>query len=235
MLLDRLDPTTREPAPVGDSVVKNILHRCLADDVLSAGRDRVSKRSYLYSSGQVDRRIYIVESGYIKTVTISYQGKECLVGLYGPGDVFGESAFVDDRRTESAVALTNCTVRPVSRLSKSPDTLPRDLMISLLELSLRRVAEQQAVITGLITMQSEHRLAATLLRLARRFGLREGHVLRLSTSLVTQQELSEMVGTTRSRVGYFLRCFNERGIVSRIQGFLLMDEIRVESFLMTES
>jgi len=234
MVLDQLgSPHTEAHLGTGDDVVKERLQRCLADGVLSAGYERVRKRSILYSCGQVDRRIYVLDSGYVKTVTISYQGKECLLGLYGPGDIFGELSFVNESRIDSAVALTECTVRPLSRLSAN--ALPQDLTASLLELCLRRVAEQQVTITGLITTQSEYRLAATLLRLARKFGHQEGALLQLNASLVTQQELSEMVGTTRSRVGYFLRCFHERGIIYRIKGSLLLDEARVESYLMSES
>lgn len=233
MILDQVGlPSIEDHTGTADHEVKALFQRCLDDGILTAGYERVRKRSILYSCGQVDCRIYVLASGYVKTVTISYQGKECLLGLYGPGDIFGELAFVNESRIDSAIALTECIVRPLSRLSTS--ALPKDLTASLLELCLRRVAEQQMIITGLITTQCEHRLAATLLRLARKFGHREGGLLQLSSSLVTQQELSEMVGTTRSRVGYFLRCFHERGMISRGKGTLSLDEAQVESYLMAD-
>lgn len=217
-----------------ETSVREQLRRYLTKNVLCAGCLQVPKRSMVYSSGQEDRRIYVLEQGWVKTVTISSRGKECLLGLYGPGDVFGELGFVQDRRLDSAIALTQCTVRPVNRRTKSVSSLPSELVSSLLELCLQRASEQQCVITDLVTSQSEARLAAALLRLARKFGTREGSTLYLDASLVTQQELSEMVGTTRSRIGYFLRGFAECEMIHRVGGSLVLHEQRIDAYLMSE-
>lgn len=209
------------------SPLREELTRCLAEGVVTASQSRFPKQSLIYGCGEVDRKIYVLEKGWVKTVMMSPGGKECLLGLHGPGDVFGELALVTDERLESAVAMAECVVRPVTRQAASR----ANLQSGLLDHALIKMAEQQVMIRDLVTTQSEQRVAATLLRLARKFGLRDGQRLRLDANLVTQQELSEMVGTTRSRVGFFMRCFTERGILERVDGILILHEAQFEYYL----
>ncbi len=96
---------------------------------------------------------------------------------------------------------------------------------------VRRVAEQQETIATLVTVDSEHRLAATLLHLARKLGVPDPHRLRIEQQ-ITHQELSEMVGTTRPRVTGFLRKFRELGlIVVSKEGFLIVKQHRLADYL----
>ncbi len=222
----RLLSVTADASPLREE-----LTRCLADGVITASRSRFLKQSLVYGCGEVDRKIYVLEKGWVKTVMMSPGGKDCLLGLYGPGDVFGELALVTDQRHESAVAMAECVIRPVTRQAMSTADLPDGLLATLLEYALTKMAEQQVTICDLVTSQSEQRVASTLLRLAKKFGARVGQFLRLDANLVTQQELSEMVGTTRSRVGFFLRCFTERGILKRVNGYLVLHEAQFESYL----
>lgn len=95
----------------------------------------------------------------------------------------------------------------------------------------RRLSEQQQMITGLVTEDSEYRLAAVLLNLGCKIGKRENHRLRIEQR-ITQEELSSMVGTTRSRVGYFLKRFRAAGLVERAgDSCLVVDEPRLRTFM----
>lgn len=93
------------------------------------------------------------------------------------------------------------------------------------------LCEQQRTIASLLLKDSEHRLAAVLLQLSRKLGKRRGPGVQLQER-ITQEDLSGMVGTTRSRVGYFLRRFHNAGLVERLPGsFLMLYEQRLATYL----
>jgi CRP/FNR family transcriptional regulator, cyclic AMP receptor protein len=129
----------------------------------------------------------------------------------------------------------------------SPSTLRRIMnsrvMAALADEGLRddfvryfagRLAEQQQLILELVTGDSKHRLAAVLLHLARKLGRRDANLLSMQER-ITQEELASMVGTTRSRVGYFLKQFHHAGFVEKSRGvFLVVNEDRLEDYLAGE-
>lgn len=174
---------------------------------------RLRRDDNAYLSGQHDHNIYLVDSGCIKTMAYSRDGKRCLLSLYGRGDIFGELGILPLPRTETACAMRDTVVRrmPVSRFC---DVLcETGMMETFVQQLVIRSLDQQRVITDLVTANSEQRLAATLLKLARKFGTRQGsHVL--IDARITQEDLSAMVGTTRSRVGLFLKGFRSDGLLA---------------------
>ena len=94
-----------------------------------------------------------------------------------------------------------------------------------------RLACQQHLITSLTTMDSEHRLAATLLQLARKLGTRGAVNWRLKQK-VSHQELAEMVGTTRPRISEFMRRFRDLGLIETTEEcFLIVKEQHLAEYL----
>jgi CRP-like cAMP-binding protein len=175
---------------------------------------RVPKHSHIYNCGERDGNIYIVESGQVRTVSLSRDGKRCLLSIYTDGDVFGELCMLRDSRIETATAMTVVALRRIPKAKLLEVVAGAGLQGSFIQHLTGRLSEQQEIITTLVTMDSEQRLATVLLRLARKLGKRQGEHLRI-TERISQEELAWMVGTTRSRIGFFLKRFHDGGFVGR--------------------
>jgi CRP-like cAMP-binding protein len=190
-----------------------------------------SKGEEVYTYGRSDSAVHLVRSGRVKTSMLSSSGKQCLLAIHTSGDLFGEAGLLAPERSEQAVTMTDAVVRRV----------PRDLFMEVLascgmleefvRYLVKRVADQQQIITQLVTVDSEQRLAATLLRLSQKLGRRETGRVRIEQR-ITQEELSVMVGTTRSRVGYFLKQFRADGLIRTLpESFIEVDEERLTQYV----
>jgi CRP-like cAMP-binding protein len=192
---------------------------------------QLAKREVVYGCLERDRNIYVVERGLVKAVAPSRDGKECLLGIYSDGDVFGDLSLFGGVRLETVTAMTPTVLSRISSvqlLDALSDARLREEFIGYLA---RRLGEQQQLITDLVTTDSEYRLAAILLQLARRLGVRQGPLLRIEAR-ITQEELSAMDGTTRSRIAYFLKRFHQAGLVARAKGsVLIVHEPRLDAFM----
>jgi CRP-like cAMP-binding protein len=191
------------------------------------------RRSTIYATGQRSDCVYLINAGWIKAQTQSEQGKSCLIGLYGPDDVIGDSCLFRGERLETATTLapTVLTVLPGWLFLRALEQ--SDLREAWLRYQAERTFVHQESITLLVTADSEYRLAATLLRMAYRFGTAHGDKFHIGYRL-TQEELSEIVGTTRSRVGYFLKRFQKLGLiqVARESG-IVVNEPRLRDHMST--
>jgi len=189
------------------------------------------RRQAVYGSLDDDRSIYLIERGQVKAVATSPGGKECLIGIYTAGEVFGELSIICPQRTEMVTTMTPVVLRRMNAataLDALSDAGSRDEFIRRLA---HRLFEHQRLIVDLVTTDSEHRLAAILLYLGHKLGQREGSLLRIE-SRITQEELSGMVGTTRSRVGYFLKRFVQAQMVARSgSSGLILHEPRIRQFI----
>lgn len=192
---------------------------------------KVCRKSHVYNCGDDDHNIYFVESGQIKTTTYSLDGRECLLSIYAGGDLFGELCIRGRDRTETATAMCGSVVRRVPFLQFRETLRKGELLDAYLTHLTLRLSEQQEIITNLVTMDCERRLAAALLILARKLGRPRGTGTEIDQR-ITQEELSDMVGTTRSRVGFFLSRFCAAGLVHRApNSFIVVDEVHLAGFL----
>ncbi|MBM0236891.1 Crp/Fnr family transcriptional regulator [Micromonospora sp. ATA32] len=172
----------------------------------------LSRNDHVYRGGSPDAHVYVVERGQVKTQMVAASGKRCLLSVHVAGDLFGETALLGLERLETAIALTRTVLRRIPAASVaavlaaegSRDALARHLII--------RLQHQQKVVADMVTMASELRLAVRLQDLAVRFGQRGPYGTRVDIAF-TQEDLSEMVGTTRTRVGQFLKRFRELEMV----------------------
>ncbi len=171
-----------------------------------------ARSEVVFSQGDACDSVMYIQNGGVKLSVLSKSGKEAIVGVLGPGDFFGEGC------------LTNCTVRLGTATSITPSTLlviPKKQMVKVLHdqhaLSDRFIAHmlsrnlriEQDLVDQLFN-SSEKRLARTLLLLAR-YGKQDKP--RRVVTTVSQQSLSEMVGTTRSRVNFFMNKFKKLGFI----------------------
>ena len=166
----------------------------------------------IYAQGDPADTILYIQQGSVKLSVLSPSGKEAIVGVLGPGDFFGEGALAGQ-----PVRLATATSMNASAIL----VVPKRQMIRLLHqqhaLSDRFIAHMLARNTRLeedlvdqLFNASEKRLARTLLLLAR-YGKPDGQ--RRVLPKISQEVLAEMVGTTRSRVNFFMNKFRKLGFI----------------------
>jgi CRP-like cAMP-binding protein len=191
----------------------------------------VRRNESAYSCGGQDRNVYFLESGQIKTVMFSRSGKECLLRIHTPGEIFGELCSLGGIREESAIAMRDSVVHRMPYEHFLSSITAAGFVDDFINHLSRRLAEQQQSITHLVTVDSEQRLGEILLDLARKLGRGDGRRPHIA-GRITHEELAGMVGTTRSRVGYFLKGFRDRGLVDVTPGsHLIIDQLRLSAYL----
>jgi len=192
----------------------------------------IPRHANVYNCGDQDETVYFIESGQIKLLLISPQGKECVLAIHSGGDIFGELCLSGlGARQETATAMQ------ATKLKKIPCAqffarLQRD---SLFEGFVRylavRIADQQQVIANLVTVDSEQRLGKTLLQLARTLGKKDPRSIRIELK-ITHEELSGMVGTTRPRISLFMQRFRNLGLIeTNSDHFLIIKEHKLIDYL----
>ena len=204
----------------------------LRQETLNSRAVTIAKHDNVYTCGDNDELVYYIETGQIKLLMLSPEGRECLLAIHTAGDIFGELCLSGlGARVETATAMeeTNLKQVPCSRFFAR---LGRD---SLFEGFVRylavRIADQQQVIADLVTVDSEQRLGKTLLRLARTMGKKDPRSIRLEPK-ISHEELSEMVGTTRPRISVFMQRFKNLGLLEiNENNFLVVKEKKLSDYL----
>lgn len=193
---------------------------------------RVAKNGIVYTSGQQDESIYFIHTGRIKLLLPSPVNKECLLAIRTAGDLFGELCLAGRmRRLETAVAMEDTCLKRTSYRSFLTRLRNESLLEGLIQYLAVRLAEQQEVIVALATANSEQRLARTLIHLARILGMRDSRGTRIAQR-ISQEELAEMVGTTRTRIGIFLKRFRELGLIGLSEErCLVVDSGKLRAYL----
>jgi CRP-like cAMP-binding protein len=170
------------------------------------------KGKVIFSQGQPSDAVMYVQKGGIKISVLSRTGKEAVVAMLGPGDFFGEGALTGQSiRLGTATATMPTTVIVIEKdvmlgLLRDQPTFSEQFIAYMLARNLRIEAD----LVDHLFNSSEKRLARTLLLLAR-FGEKEGGEQRIPR--ISQETLAEMVGTTRSRVNFFMNRFRQLGLI----------------------
>jgi CRP/FNR family cyclic AMP-dependent transcriptional regulator len=180
----------------------------------SGGQLKVSsyrKGQVVYAQGDPAKDVRYVQKGSIKLSVLSRIGKEAVVAMLTPGDFFGEGALAgQDRRIGSATAVAASTVMTLSkevitRLLHDEPTFADRFLSHMLTRNIRIEAD----LVDQLFNSSEKRLARTLLLLARYGQVNpQRNIPRIS-----QETLAEMIGTTRSRVNFFMNKFRKLGLI----------------------
>jgi CRP/FNR family transcriptional regulator, cyclic AMP receptor protein len=183
----------------------------------SAGLDRkivdVKRKQKIFSQGDPADSVYYIQKGRVKLSVISAAGKEAIFALLNPGEFLGEESIPvpNALRMATATALTPCTVLKISRNEMvrviHEERAFADLFVAFL---LARTIRIQADLVDQLFNSSEKRLARILLLLARfgESGEPDAHIPKIS-----QEALAEMIGTTRSRVSFFMNRFRKLGFI----------------------
>ena len=170
------------------------------------------KGKVIFSQGQPSDTVFYVQKGEIKISVLSRGGKEAVVAMLGPGDFFGEGALTGQSiRIGTATATMPTTVLVIEkeamlRLLHDEPTFSDQFISYMLARNLRIEAD----LVDHLFNSSEKRLARTLLLLAR-YGDQAGAERKIPK--ISQETLAEMIGTTRSRVNFFMNKFRDLGFI----------------------
>jgi CRP/FNR family cyclic AMP-dependent transcriptional regulator len=166
----------------------------------------------IFSQGDACDTVIYLRLGRVKLSVLSHAGKEAVVAVLGAGDFFGEGALADQPvRIGTASAMTEATVLIIEkhemiRVLHEQHAFSDRFIAHMLARNIRVEAD----LVDQLFNSSEKRLARTLLLLAR-YGKRESHERVLPR--VSQETLAKMVGTTRSRVNFFMNKFKKLGFI----------------------
>lgn len=201
--------------PARPHEIRDRLRASLQYGVGNVSKVRVTRNQTIYNHGDRERVIYFIECGRVKLHTLLPEGRECLLGIYKEGDIFGETCLAGlEERQETAVAMTDATLRRIPDSTIRLQLNDTSLAESLLQYMAMRIFQQQQFSMNLLIRYSERRLGQMLLLLADSLG-RPGPCSTCIEQKISHEELSEMVGTTRPRVSKFMRRFRELGLVDR--------------------
>ena len=172
----------------------------------------------IFDEGEPGDRLYIIISGKVKLARHSVDGRENLLTVMGPSDMFGElSIFDPGPRTSSAICVTEVTAATMdSGMLQQWITEHPEIPQQLLRVLARRLRRTNNSLADLIFTDVPGRVAKALLQLANRFGTQEGGALRVHHDL-TQEEIAQLVGASRETVNKALAEFAHRGWI-RLEG-----------------
>lgn len=211
---------------------KRRLSASLQHDRLDFANIHLGKHETVYTCGDRAESVYVIESGQVKLLMLSADGKECLINILTKGDTFGELCLAGSAvRHETAVAMEDTWLKKLFSPNFFRHLHQNSLVEGFVLYLATRVSEQQRVIANLITVDSEHRLGETLLLLAQKLGQPDPRSTRIEKK-ITHEELSEMVGTTRPRITTFMLQFRALGLIEITrEHFLVIKEKKLSDYL----
>ena len=177
----------------------------------------VSKKQGIFAQGDAADAVFYIQKGKVQLSVVSKIGKEATIAMLSEGNFFGEGSLAGQSlRMGSAAAMTDCQLLRIEKKAMM-DALHREPALSevfVAYLLARNVRYEEDLVDQLFN-SSEKRLARVLLMLAH-FG-KEG-VPETVVPKISQETLAEMVGTTRSRVSFFMNRFRKLGFINYAGG-----------------
>ena len=166
----------------------------------------------IFTQGEPATSVMYIETGTVRLSVLSHAGKEAVIAVLDAGHFFGEGCLASQpQRMATASAMAPCTVTVVAKQDMVRHLHARPVFADrfLKHMLTRNIRIEQDLIDQLFN-SSEKRLARTLLLLAR-YG--EPEASHRALPRVSQETLAEMVGTTRSRVNFFMNKFRKLGFI----------------------
>ena len=179
---------------------------------VSSARHKFDPEATIFAQGDAASSVMFVESGAVRLSVVSHSGKEAVVAVLESGHFFGEGCLASQAiRMASATAMTACEIVSVERAEMVRQLHTRQAFADafLSHMLTRNIRIEEDLIDQLFN-STEKRLARTLLLLAR-YG--EPDANHRALPRVSQELLAEMVGTTRSRINFFMNKFRKLGFI----------------------
>jgi CRP/FNR family cyclic AMP-dependent transcriptional regulator len=174
---------------------------------------KFEKNQHVFEQGDMADTVFYIQKGRVKLTVLSEQGKEAVVGILEPGQFFGEGCLNGHPlRIATTTAMEACVITSITKeaMIAAIHTEPKFSELFMAYLLTRNSRVEEDLIDQLFN-SSEKRLARLLLLLAH-FG-KEGRPQPILV-VISQETLAEMIGTTRSRVSYFMNKFRKLGLIS---------------------
>ncbi|HEY3847454.1 MAG TPA: Crp/Fnr family transcriptional regulator [Acetobacteraceae bacterium] len=212
--------TPAQSAVLEQLVRHPLLRRLVADDLRSLVSNATvlvfAERETLFAQGDAGRSVLVVAHGYVKLAALTANGREVVLDVVGPGDVFGELAVLTEQsRAATATALAPSSLLSIdgqafiAALARSPDA-----MFWIIRLLGRRLARATAQMTDGLELPAPARLAKALLELAALHSRPAADGLQISLPL-SQRELGGMTGLIRESINKHLGLWREAGWLSQ--------------------
>ena len=190
---------------------------------------RVHRGESLFREGTEGDKVYVVLTGKMKLTKASADGRENLLAVIGPGEMFGELSLFDPiPRTSSAVAISDSELAALSHKDLRPwISAHPDVAMHLLRALAQRLRRTNELMADLVFTDVPGRVARQLLVLSKKFGRASSEGIHVEHDL-TQEELAQLVGASRETVNKALADFANRGWL-RIEprAVVLLDEERL--------
>ena len=202
-----------------------------AGEALSAALTtrQVARGHVVFREGDAGDRLFVVLDGKVKISRTASDGRENLLTVLGPGEMFGElSLFDPGPRTATATSVTDSTLASLDHDDLRPLLLERPAVaVHLLRALAQRLRRTNEAMADLVFSDVPGRVANALLGLAEKFGVADADGVRVQHDL-TQEELAQLVGASRETVNKALSEFANRGWL-RLEGrtVLLLDTERL--------
>lgn len=201
-----MKPSKRKPKPAFN--VKDFLSKA------NGGRKNLncSENGVIFSQGDLADAIFYIQKGKVKLTVISKQGKEAVVAILGVGDFFGEGCLAGQPlRMGTAICMSECSIMRLEKADviRALHEQPSFSEVFVAHLLSRNIRVEEDLVDQLFN-SSEKRLARVLLLLAN-FG-KEGTPQTVIPK-ISQETLAGIIGTTRSRVSFFMNRFRKLGFV----------------------
>lgn len=174
--------------------------------------ERFGKNQKIFSQGDVADTVFFIHKGKVKKTVLSEHGKEAVVGIFAEGQFFGEACLEGtEMRTTTSHAMEDCLITAITKpaMLAALGSEPKFSAFFIAYLLSRNSRIEDDLIDQLFN-SSERRLARLLLLLAN-FG-QDGGAQPIAVNL-SQETLAEMIGTTRSRVSFFMNKFRKKGYI----------------------
>src|SRR5271166_4558896 len=196
------------------------------------GKDRhllsFPKRGTIFAQGDASDGLFFIQQGNVRLSVKSEGGKKATLAILSEDDFFGEGGLAGQLvRMSSAIAVTDCVLLHIEKgammvaMSREPK-----LAVTFVKYLLKRIIRDQDDLVDQLFNVSEKRLARVLLSMAH---FDKKRVFDLPVPSLSQGTLAEMVGTTRSRVSFFMNRFRKLGFVN----YDGRDDLRVRSSLLS--
>ena len=204
----------------------------LEDELLEQLLQTANIRTYakgatVFTRGEDGERLFAILRGRVKISVFSEEGREAVLAVMKPGDFFGEIAFLDGSvRTADATAIEEIEVISVRRgdffpVLESGSNIYRKIVMVLCE----RLRQTNEAIEDSIFLTVPARVAKTLIKLSQSYGetLSPGRI-KLNIKM-SQQELANLIGTSREVVNRHLRSLQSDGVISNEGGFIVIEQL----------
>jgi CRP-like cAMP-binding protein len=201
-------------------IFRDLDHAAL-DQLCRYAKARVVKRdTIIFSKGDPGNSLFAVVRGTLRIGVTSAEGREAVFNIVGPGELVGEIALLDGReRTADAVASTDCELLVIDRREFLPFVQSQPILaIKLIDLLCARLRWVSDHVEQVVLPDLSSRLAKALVRLAERDGATQAK----QKLMVTQLELSQMVGMSRESINKQLRAWAKRKLVRLERGGIVM-------------